>query len=175
MTSSGLDNSGLSSLQQDQYSNASKLDARIALHARFSERNDWYDWLFEHYRVPDTGRILELGCGSGQLWRHLGERIPDGWQIMLTDLSPGMIGTARENLAGLRRDFRFQVVDAQAIPFGDATFDAVIANHMLYHVPDRDTAFAEIRRVLRTRGQLYAGTNGAGHLQELSAVLEQLA
>ena len=61
-------------------------------------------------------------------------------------------------------------VDAQALPFPDDGFDAVIANHMLYHVPDRPRALAEIRRVLRPGGYFYAATNGARHMQELHAL-----
>ncbi|HUI25285.1 MAG TPA: class I SAM-dependent methyltransferase [Candidatus Kryptonia bacterium] len=53
------------------------------------------------------------------------------------------------------------------IPYDDASFDFVIANHMLYHVPDRDRALGEIRRVLRPGGTLYAATNGHAHLREL--------
>ena len=59
------------------------------------------------------------------------------------------------------------MADAQALPFDDASFNAVIANHMLYHVPDRAKAYGEIRRVLRPGGRLYAATNGTQHLREL--------
>ncbi len=60
-------------------------------------------------------------------------------------------------------------MDAVRIPFADAGFDAVIANHMLYHVADLDATLAEIRRVLRPGGRLYASTIGRDHLAELDA------
>jgi SAM-dependent methyltransferase len=63
--------------------------------------------------------------------------------------------------------FEFDVIDAQTIPYGDASFDAVLANHMLYHVPDRQRAFSEIRRVLKPSGQLFAATNGRAHMAQL--------
>jgi len=63
--------------------------------------------------------------------------------------------------------FRFEIIDAQSIPFDAATFDAVIANHMLYHVPDRATALREMRRVLKPGGAAYIATNGNRHLAEL--------
>src|SRR5439155_8279412 len=59
--------------------------------------------------------------------------------------------------------------------FDDSTFDAVIANHMLYHVPDRESALAEIRRVLRPDGRFYAATVGRNHLRELSALVTRFA
>jgi len=49
--------------------------------------------------------------------------------------------------------------DAQWLPFADASFDCILAMHMLYHVPDRDLAIAEMRRVLRPGGVLLALTN----------------
>ena len=45
--------------------------------------------------------------------------------------------------------FAYEIIDAQAIPYGTQRFDIVIANHMLYHVPDRAQAIAEMRRVLK--------------------------
>jgi ubiquinone/menaquinone biosynthesis C-methylase UbiE len=56
--------------------------------------------------------------------------------------------------------FEFQVADVRELPFEDGRFDAVVANHMLYHVPDRGLAFSEITRVLKPDGTLYAATNG---------------
>jgi ubiquinone/menaquinone biosynthesis C-methylase UbiE len=108
-----------------------------------------------------------LGCGPGTLWRENCERVPESWQITLSDFSPGMAQEARRNLTGARPGFAFGVLDAQAIPFAAASFDAVIANHMLYHVPDRTKAYAEIRRVLKPEGRCYAATNGPAHMREL--------
>ena len=71
-----------------------------------------------------------------------------------------MVREARRNLGGSGRRFEFRVADARELPFGEDAFDAVIANHMLYHVPDRPRALSEISRVLRTDGALYAATNG---------------
>ncbi len=57
--------------------------------------------------------------------------------------------------------------DAQALPFAAARFHLVIANHLLDHVADLPHTLAEIRRVLRPGGRLYAATNGARHMGEL--------
>lgn len=155
-------------LLADQYKNASNLDVRIQLHLRFSTNEQgWMAWCFEHLNLGAEARILDVGCGPGNLWEDNGARIPPDWEITLADFSAGMIHQARAKLGQGRRGFAYAVGDAQAIPFQGETFDAVIANYMLYHVPDRPRALAEIHRVLKTGGRLYAATNGRDHMREL--------
>lgn len=122
--------------------------------------------------LPARCRVLELGCGPGNLWRENSDRLPPGWDVLLTDFSAGMVGQARQNLDDARR-FTFAIADAQCIPCADATFDAVLAHHMLYHVPDRARALAEIRRVLRPGGRLFAATVGETHMRELSDLVRR--
>jgi SAM-dependent methyltransferase len=157
-----------------QYQNASNLNARVALHARFSTNpQGWHRWVFEQLDVPPRCQILELGCGAASLWNDNRTRIPAGWEITLSDFSPGMLQDARRTLGDLATRFRCVQIDAQAIPFADARFDAVIANHMLYHVPQRERAYAEIRRVLRPGGRLIASTIGESHLRELDQIVRR--
>jgi ubiquinone/menaquinone biosynthesis C-methylase UbiE len=162
-------------LLTDQYRDATKLDARVQLHVRFSSNKyGWQSWVFDHLlHLPVECRLLELGCGPGHLWRDNQQRIPAGWDITLSDFSAGMLRQAKENLGSIARDFAFEVVDALAIPFDDATFDAVIANHMLYHVPDRTRVLSEIRRVLKPGGRFVASTVGESHLRELSDLVRR--
>ena len=75
-----------------------------------------------------------------------------------------MLDAAWRNLVVTGRAFKFEEIDAQSIPYTDETFDAVIANYMLYHVPDRPKAVAEIKRVLKPDGYLFAATVGENHL-----------
>ena len=152
---------------EKQYKDSSNLDARIRLHQRFSlNPHGWHPWVFDHFDLPPRCRILELGCGPGHLWLENLARIPGGWEVLLSDFSAGILEEARRNLEE-QRPFQFKVIDAQSIPCKSETFDAVIANHMLYHLPDRQAAFAEIRRVLKPSGHFYASTGGAHHLVEI--------
>lgn len=154
-------------LLNEQYKDASNLNARIQLHQRFSTNaEDWYRWLFDHFAIPAGAHILELGSGSALLWKQNLDRIPAEWQIKLSDLSAGMLAEASKNL-GDTTAFTFEVVDAQAIPFDAEVFDTVIANHMLYHVPNQARALEEVRRVLKPDGRFYAATNGEDHLREI--------
>lgn len=162
-------------LLTQQYKDASNLNARIELHKRFStSTQNWYEWIFEHFTFADNSQILELGCGSAEFWRHNRERIPQDWSVTLSDFSAGMLEDARQNLRDSKRPFTFQVIDAQAIPFANESFDVVIANHMLYHVPNRARALSEIRRILKPDGHFYATTIGETHLQELDDLVERV-
>ena len=149
---------------KEQYRDGGNLDARIALHARFSTaRRELPEWIFDQFDWSSGDRVLELGCGTGNLWLTNAARVPPSWRLTLTDLSFGMAQAA--SAAGVVADFVQN--DAQGNPFRDACFDAVIANHMLYHVPHLDSALDEIRRVLKRSGSLYAATNGRDHMREL--------
>jgi ubiquinone/menaquinone biosynthesis C-methylase UbiE len=163
-------------LLNQQYHDASNLNARIQLHVRFSQNSyGWPPWVFDQLKASPQARVLELGCGSGLLWSENAARIPPGWEITLSDFSPGMIAEAQRSLASATRSFAFERVDAQAIPFADASFDMVIANHMLYHVPDRPQTLAEVRRVLRPGGHFYATTVGETHLREIGELVQRFA
>lgn len=156
-------------LKTDQYQDSSNLDTRAAIHQRFSTNPyGWFKWVFDTLlKLPGDAKILELGCGNGLLWKENASRIPAGWRITLSDLSSGMLDAAWRNLVVTGRAFQFKEIDAQAIPFEDKTFDAVIANHMLYHVPDRPKGIAEIKRVLKPGGCLFATTVGMNHMREM--------
>ena len=103
------------------------------------------------------------------MWQ--GASLPEGCRLTLMDFSEGMLEAARGNTSHLP-NVSFRQVDAQDIPFPDGSFDAVIANMMLYHVPDISKALREIRRVLRPGGTFYAATYGEHGVVE--AVAEML-
>ncbi len=160
-----------------QYRDASNLNARGSLHARFGTNPyPWFRWLFDQVLAiaPAEARILEVGCGPAGLWLENLDRLPSGWRVTLTDLSEGMVATARERLtaAGAPEGiFTIQTTDIESLPFADASFDVTIANHMLYHVPDQPKGLSELQRVLRPGGALLAATNGQDNMRELDDVL----
>lgn len=162
-------------LKSEQYRDSSNLDARVELHRRFSTNSyGWFPWIFDTLEtLPSPARVLELGCGPGYMWKECVDRIPPGWSITLSDLSDGMVDAAWRNLVVTGRAFKFEQIDAQSIPYPNATFDIVIANHMLFHLPDRQKGLAEIKRVLISGGHLIATTVGDRHLTEIVKWLEQ--
>lgn len=161
-------------LREEQYRDSGNLRSRMALHERFStNRHGWHRWVFDRLTLAPGERVLELGCGPGQLWIENADRLPAKLFLTLSDYSRGMVGEARNRL---RADTPAATTvaahaDAQALPFASHTFDVVIANHMLYHVPDRAKVYAEVRRVLRPGGRFFAATNGEHHMRELDDLI----
>ncbi len=157
-----------------QYRDGSNLNARIRLHQEFStNKYGWQRWLFDHFKFPENCRVLELGCGAGNLWLENLERIPVGAEVILSDLSAGMVDQAKHNLSTNPHFENAMVVDAQSIPFDRHSFDIVIANHMLFHVPEIDKALREIKRILKPDGCVYASTTGCNHLKELTDLVSR--
>jgi ubiquinone/menaquinone biosynthesis C-methylase UbiE len=159
---------------KNQYRTASNLNVRIRLHQEFStNKYGWQRWLFEQFKFIPQSRVLELGCGAGNLWLENLDRIPAGLEIILSDFSDGVLEQAQQNLGNSRSFFQLKVVDAQSIPFENASFDIVIANHMLYHIPDRAKALSEIKRILKPSGRFYCSTIGCNHLKELASLIHR--
>jgi ubiquinone/menaquinone biosynthesis C-methylase UbiE len=159
-------------LRKRQYRDGRNLRARLELHRRFATNpQSFHRWLFE--RLPDLAglRIVDVGCGTAAFWSANRDRIPASAAVVLSDFSIGMARESRGEVGAVLPATRFASADAMALPSRTGAFDAVVANHMLYHVPDRARCFAEIRRVLAPGGWLAAATNGAAHLDELEQLL----
>lgn len=151
-----------------QYKSDKNLNSRIALHKRFStNKYGWNNWVFDQYRIQPNARIVEFGCGNGGIWSANKNKIPSNIKIILTDLSEGMLDAAGKNLGDISQINNYSVMDIQDITYDDNEFDIIIANHMLYHVPNRNLAFSEISRVLKPKGTFYASTNGINSMKEL--------
>lgn len=143
-----------------QYKTADPLRLRIAFHQKYSQQTQpFHDWLFSHYAFVPGMRILEIGCGNGSLWQGKLESLPAPEALILTDFSPGMVEEAKAALPPLPF-LSFRTADIQYLPFPDGSFDMVIANMMLYHVPDLQKALSEVSRVLKIGGVFYCATSG---------------
>ena len=153
----------------NQYASSERLETRISIHEKYSRnRQPFGEWIVSHYALQPGEQVLEAGCGTGSMWK--GVTLPEGCHVTLTDLSAGMLDTARTNTAHL--PCAYAQCDVMALPWPDASFDVVIANMMLYHVPDINRALAEIRRVLKPDGRFFAATFGEHGITQ--AVLEML-
>lgn len=151
---------------RQQYRDGSRLAARSSLHAAFGVApQPFMHWLFDREQPAAGERLLEVGCGRADMWVENGDRLPAGASITLTDASPGMAAEAAPRVAPL--GLPVVVADVRRLPVAGGSCDVVVANHMLYHVPDIDAGLAEIVRVLRPGGRLFASTNGAGHMRQL--------
>jgi ubiquinone/menaquinone biosynthesis C-methylase UbiE len=154
-------------LKTNQYRNSINLSVRVFLHQNYSTNsNNWHQWIFKQFDLPKNARVLELGTGPGYFWQENVSAVEPSWLIYLSDLSEGMLEEAQEALEA-KNSLSYTVIDAQNISFPESFFDAVIANHMLYHVPNIHQALKEIRRVLKPAGCFFAATNGLNHLSEI--------
>jgi ubiquinone/menaquinone biosynthesis C-methylase UbiE len=157
-------------LKTQQYNNSNNLSARIRIHQLYSTNSqDMWDWYFEQIleKTPKEARVLEVGTGRGDMWKINESRIPEGWDITLTDFSPGMIADNQAHLGELSQRMKYQEADVQNLPFANGEFDIIFANYMLYHVPSIPQAIIELHRVLKPNGIVFAGTNGNNHLAKL--------
>ena len=155
----------------NQYSTADKLSTRISIHSRYSTNKQGFgNWIVSHYRIREGMSVLELGCGTGDMWVGRDRIIGQCSRFVLSDFSEGMLNKAEETLrdcAGIE----YQTIDIQEIPFAECSFDIVIANMMLYHVPDLFLGLREVRRVLKEGGTFYCATYGENGMMEYIAGL----
>ena len=139
-------------------------------------KHSWklYDTICERIRPGLTREmnVLELACGSGQLSLRLAGRVRL-WEA--TDFSENMIVEARKKPRSSR--LHFSVQDATALLYAPDSFDAVVISNALHIMPHPELALAEIKRVLKPGGILYAPTfvHGRGAGFRLRAWLLTLA
>lgn len=151
---------------KEQYKKTDNLNTRISIHDKYStNKMGLANWYFTIYKIESGMKILELGCGTGSMWINHKDVINKCSHVVLSDLSEGMITEVKEQI-GAFPNTEYKVIDIQEIPFKDGYFDIVIANYMLYHVPDIDKAVSEVSRVLKKGGYFYAGTAGENGIME---------
>ncbi|MCL2356063.1 MAG: class I SAM-dependent methyltransferase [Defluviitaleaceae bacterium] len=157
---------------EKMYIEADTLSTRINLHEKYSvNKYGFGNWIFDMYDFQPGMTVLEIGCGTASGWRK--KNLPEKVEIILSDFSPLMLQKARDSLRG-EAVFSFAQLDAQNIPYPNADFDAIIANHMLYHVPDKNKSLSEIRRVLKPGGRFFASTLGENSMKELGDIYQKL-
>jgi ubiquinone/menaquinone biosynthesis C-methylase UbiE len=105
-------------------------------------------------QVKGGEKVLDAGCGLGDDTFEIARLIGNEGHVVGVDVSETMILEARRREAAHALTVEFEVGDAQALRFADATFDACRTERMLMHVPDAERAFAEMVRVIRRGGRL---------------------
>jgi SAM-dependent methyltransferase len=109
------------------------------------------------HRPDGWARSLEIGAGTGYFTLNL-LRAGMISQATCSDISPGMLSALRANAERLELDVQTEQLDAERLPFEDASFDLVFGHAVLHHIPNLDRAFGEFARVLAPGGTLlFAG------------------
>lgn len=155
----------------EQYKNSTNINIRVQLHQKYAANPEgWFSWIFRHLDLQSGERVLEIGCGNGELWADRQNELPKDCQILLSDISPGMVSDVKNRLGDR---FSYQVIDCQQIPYPDAAFDKIVANHVLFYIQDRQQALKEIHRVLKPGGTFMCSTYGKNHMKEISSLVKE--
>jgi ubiquinone/menaquinone biosynthesis C-methylase UbiE len=124
---------------------ASSYDKQIAIFEKI-QFGGGREWLGERAQ----GRILEIAIGTGRNLPHY----PADATVTGIELSPAMLGIARQRAADLGRDIDFREGDAEHLPFEEASFDTVVCALSLCTIPNPTAAIGEMKRVLVPGGRL---------------------
>lgn len=144
---------------ESQYSSQDKLAVRIRTHQLYSEGDiDFAPWVLDTISWRGDELVLDVGCGAGVYTNVADAR---SHLYIAGDLSLGMLRELSNNTVPRVN------LDAQMLPVRDNSVDVILANHMLYHVPDIDRALAQYSRVLKPGGRLLAATNSNETMREL--------
>jgi SAM-dependent methyltransferase len=145
-------------LVRQEYADESRFAVRAAAWGR-STGPDPRDLAFQAVAEVAPGRVLEVGCGRGELAERIAREV--GADVTAVDQSERMVELTRA------RGLDARIGDVQHLPFPAGEFDCAVAAWMLYHVADLDLGLSELARVLRPGGRLVAVTNTERNLHEL--------
>lgn len=116
----------------------------------------WATILLRHAALEPGERVLDVACGTGVVARHAAPKVGETGKVVGLDMNPAMLGVARALQPPQGARIEWQEGNAQALPFGDGSFDAVLCQHGLQFFPDRALAVREMRRVLAPGGRAVA-------------------
>jgi len=110
--------------------------------------------IFERYRLPESPRILDAGCGTGEIASRLARRWP-GAEVLGMDVLEGSLRLARERHADLAPLLRFEQRSVYALDLPDGSFDLTVCRHVIQSIPHPGQVLAELVRVTRPGGRLH--------------------
>lgn len=110
--------------------------------------------LFARYDLGPAPRILDVGCGTGELGHRLLGLLPEA-TIIGVDVVETHVAEARRRYADHAGKLSFEIADAMDLPFGDDDFDLVACRHVLQAVGDPEGLVRELMRVTRPGGRLH--------------------
>jgi SAM-dependent methyltransferase len=110
--------------------------------------------LFARYRLPAHAKVLDVGCGTGEIVLRLARLFPTA-TLLGIDVHAPHLALARERARSLGTRLEFRLGDAFALDLPDQAFDLTLCRHMLQAVPEPERVLAELKRVTRRGGWLH--------------------
>ena len=110
--------------------------------------------LIELAQIGNGDAVLDVACGTGVVTQLVAKRVGASGRVVGLDLNAAMLGIARSLPSKDIVPVEWIEASAQAMPFPDAVFDAVVCQHGLQQFPDRPLALSEMRRVLKPGGRM---------------------
>lgn len=110
--------------------------------------------LFDRYKLPTGARVLDAGCGTGEITMRLAELLPAA-SLLGVDIVEDHLRLARARSANLGERVRFENRSIFELGLPDSTFDLVVCRHVLQAIPHADRVLAELVRVTRGGGWLH--------------------
>ena len=133
-------------------------DPRQALayaRADFGEVNQRFvDALVSRHPIPARARVIDLGCGPADIPTRLAAARPYA-SVVGIDASPAMLAFGRETIRNRAPRVRLICARLSHLPFADRTFDVVISNSLLHHLPDPAVLWREVARLVAPGGVVH--------------------
>jgi SAM-dependent methyltransferase len=157
-------------LRGTQYKTDTNLTARQSIYAYQQPRIDLAETVLDLAALAGHETVADVGCGNGMYLAGLASRGHQG-RVLGLDLSMGMLQAASDRAP----DAALLNADAARLPIADGQADVALAMHMLYHVPDRQAAARELRRITRSGGTVLVVLNDDDHQLQLRQLIARAA
>ena len=158
---------------EGNYDTSAPLETRIGLHQQFSiNPHGWHRWMLDHLDLVPGLSIVELGCGTGDLWSSATKAKLDGIKLYLFDKSTAMLESATSKLQSIA-DVHFDTIDLDDEFYLPRAPDVVIANHVLYHTKDPHSTLTRLHGQINDSTQCIFATNGIRSMSSLSRFLPE--
>lgn len=158
-------------MQTQFYNDGIKLKSRKKLYEYATPTKPSLDDVILEQIPKNAISILDAGCGYGRLLIKIHDLFPH-ISLTGTDIAKGILDEAKEKSSNKEIDIEYSVADLESLPFENESFDVIITEHVLHHIPDIQKAMNEVYRCLKPNGKYIVSFNGEKNLQTIDQILD---